>query len=76
MKIKNKKIIFRVDEVLYDFIKDIANENNITTSELCRKILEYFFIGYMIGEFKMPLKELRKKFIKEYDFLDKTTTKQ
>lgn len=71
MKPKTKKIIFRVDEVLYSFIHDIANENNITTSEMLRKILEYFFVGYLIGEFKRPLKELKNKFMKDYEFLDK-----
>jgi len=71
MKLKTKKIIFRVDEVLYGFIHDIANKNNTTTSEMIRKILEYFFIGYMIGEFKRPLKELKNKFMKDYEFLDK-----
>jgi len=69
MKIKNKKIIFRVDEVLYSFIHDIATENDTTVSDLCRKILEYFFIGYLIGEFKKPLKELREDFLKKFEYL-------
>jgi len=69
MKTKTKKIIFRTDEVLYDFLHEIAHENNTTISDLCRKILEYFFIGYLIGEFKKPLKELKEDFLKKFEYL-------
>lgn len=70
MRTKTKKIIFRVDEVLYDFLHKIAEANDITVSEMNRKILEYFFIGYMIGEFRRPLKELRHDLINNFDFMD------
>jgi len=69
MKTKTKKISFRIDEVMYDFMKKISMENNTTISDMSRKILEYFFIGYLIGEFKKPLNKLRDEFLEKFEYL-------
>jgi hypothetical protein len=34
-------------------------------SEMIRKIIDYFFIGHLMGEFKKSLPELRKEFIEK-----------
>jgi hypothetical protein len=45
MKVKTKKIIFRVEEPLSNFISDFAKANGMTVSELCRNVMVYFHTG-------------------------------
>ncbi|MFQ6055179.1 MAG: hypothetical protein ACE5KE_00300 [Methanosarcinales archaeon] len=65
-KPKSKRIIIRVNEPMYNFLKDIAKEGNMTMSEMLRAVIEYFYVGYLLGEWKKPLKELRKDFLKRF----------
>lgn len=68
VKIKNKLIICRLDENLYEFLKDVSIRQGITTSELVRRILLYFYMGIMTNEFTASLTELKKKYAKIFKF--------
>lgn len=63
---KTKKIIFRVDEGLFDFIHNFANANRMTPSEFVRRIVIYFNVGYMVGDFRKPIGSLEKKFLAKF----------
>jgi hypothetical protein len=45
MKTKTKKIIFRVEEPLYEFITSFAQTTGMNRSELIRNVLVYFHMG-------------------------------
>lgn len=66
-KIKTKRINFRVEGKLYEFIKEFAKANGMGISELCRNVLVYFHIGYLTGEFTKTLPEMKKEFMKRFD---------
>lgn len=68
MKLKNKIIICRLDENLYNFLKDVSIRQGITTSELVRRIILYFYMGIMTNEFTTSLSEMKKKYIKIFKF--------
>jgi hypothetical protein len=71
-KIKSKKIIFRVEESLYDFISKFSRASGMTMSELIRNVLIYFHTGYLLGEFTQTMPELEKKFHREFSSKKKT----
>jgi len=60
---KTKKIIFRVNEKLYDFIDSLSKELGIEKSELMRKIVLYFFMAYFTGKLTKTFNELKKEFM-------------
>jgi len=60
---KSKIIVVRLDESLHNFIKRYARYNNMTSSELIRNMIVYFFMAYTLGEIKTPQEELAKKFL-------------
>jgi hypothetical protein len=64
MKIKTKKIIFRVELPLYEFITSFSQATGMNKSELIRNVLVYFHMGYLMGEFKKPFAELKEDFLK------------
>ena len=66
MKSKTKKIIFRAEEPLCDFIYDFAKANGMTVSELCRNVMVYFHMGFLMGEFNKSLPEMEKEFLKKF----------
>ena len=66
MRSKTKKIVFRVSEPMYEFIKDWCKANGISISEYCRDVLTYFQMGYLMGEFQKSLPELKEEFIKRF----------
>jgi hypothetical protein len=66
MKQKTKVLRIRVTESMYDFLQDISSSNNVPMSEMIRKIIDYFFIGHLMGEFKKSLPELRKEFMEKW----------
>jgi len=59
-----KRIVFRCDAPLANFIRDFAYANGITTSELIRNVLIYFHMGYLMGEFNKSFPEMKKDFLK------------
>ena len=64
---KTKKIIFRVDEGLFDFIHNFATANKMTPSEFVRRIVIYFNVGYMVGDFNnKPIGNLEKRFLSKF----------
>jgi len=64
VKSKTKKIVVRLEERLYDFVKHYASANGLTTSELIRNILIYFHMGFLMGEFQKSLPEMKEEFKK------------
>ena len=64
MKQKTKKIIFRCEKNLYDFLKEFASMHGLTMSEVIRNILIYFSMAFFAGEIRTPYNEIKKKFLK------------
>lgn len=61
MKVKTKKISFRVDENLYEFLKKFCSENNIENiSTLIRNVIIYFHLAYITGNINKNIYQLRK----------------
>jgi predicted GNAT superfamily acetyltransferase len=61
---KTKFIGFRVPDRLYSFLNEFSVENRMDISDLCRNVITYFFMGYLMGEFKMS--GLKERFLKKY----------
>jgi hypothetical protein len=66
MKVKTKKIIFRAEDPLANFICDFARANGMTVSELCRNVMVYFHTGFLMGEFRKSLPEMKASFLKAF----------
>jgi putative flippase GtrA len=60
MKIATKKISFRVDESLHEFLNRFARENNIHVSTLIRNVLIYFHLAYITGQLNKDIYQLRR----------------
>jgi hypothetical protein len=60
MKIKTKKVSFRVDENLHEFLNKFARENNIHVSTLIRNVLIYFHLAYITGQLNKDIYQLRR----------------
>jgi hypothetical protein len=78
VKTKTKKIVFRVEEPLSNFITDFSRANGMTVSELCRNVMVYFHTGFLMGEFRKSLPKMKADFLKKFkskkarkDFLKK-----
>lgn len=63
MVTRAKRVVFRCEEPLFDFIKEFAYSNGLTTSELIRNVLVYFHMGYLMGEFKKSFPEMKREFM-------------
>jgi len=59
MKSKTKKLSFRLDENLYEFLKKFSQENNIHISNLIRNVLIYFHLAYITGQLNKDIYQLR-----------------
>ena len=55
-----RTIKFRVEKHMYDFIKSIADQKNMTVSEVVRNIITYHILMALVEQ-PVPLSELRKK---------------
>lgn len=75
MKIKSKKIVFRVEENLYEFVHAFAVRNKMSMSELIRNVLIYFHTGYLLGEFTKSMDELEQDFLKTFPTNEKDMKK-
>ena len=61
---KDKSITFRVDKDLFDFLGTFTKKNGFKyKSHLIRKILEYFYMAYSVGDIKKPYDKLEKQFL-------------
>ena len=61
--VKTKKIIFRVNEDLYDFIVGFSRSRGMTVSEMSRNILSYWFMSFYTGDLKLNYDSLKDKFL-------------
>jgi hypothetical protein len=66
VKRKTKKIVFRVEVPLYDFIQKFSLSNGLTMSEFIRNVLVYFHYGFLAGEFHKSLPEMRGEFERKF----------
>lgn len=66
MKTKTKKIVFRVEETLFDFIGKTSKENDMTMSELIRNVLIYWHMDYLLGGVRKPFSVLQNQFFKQF----------
>jgi len=73
MKTKTKKIVFRVESSLFDFIGQFAKSNGMTMSEFIRNVLIRFHMDYFLGNIDKPLPELEEDFWRV--FKNKTSIK-
>jgi len=65
MRTKTKAITFKVEEPLFDFLGKFAKDSGLLNrSELIRKIIDYFYMGCLLGEFKKPYDNMQKDFLK------------
>jgi hypothetical protein len=63
MKIATKRMTFRLDNPLYDFMNNFAKKNGTTISELIRDICIYFHLGILTGDIQKTLPQLKKEFV-------------
>lgn len=61
--IKEERIAVRVNIQLHDFLKEFANDNSMTLSELVRHVLVYWHMQFLLGQIKKPYPELKKEFL-------------
>jgi hypothetical protein len=64
VKNKTKRITFRVDEALYNWLKSFSVSNKQAISDTIRNILIYFQYGVLIGEFKKSFSEMREEYLR------------
>lgn len=70
MKEKNKMITLRVEQSLYEFLKEFAFHHNQTVSEMVRTILKYFYMRFLIGDFTdKDYNTARREFLRKFDKL-------
>lgn len=75
-KQKSRVISVRINENLYNFLRDVSKEmsstKQLTINDLLKSIIEYFFLAYSLGDFKKPLPQLRSEFRKFLKSLSKS----
>lgn len=64
---KTKVLRIRVDEKFYDFLRDYARAHGFELATMARRILEYFHMGLLVGEFKRPFGEIKQDFLGKYN---------
>lgn len=62
---KTKRITFRIEEQLYNFLKDFSMRSNQSVSDTIRNILIYFQYGIAVDEFKKSFSELREEYLRK-----------
>jgi uncharacterized protein YjaG (DUF416 family) len=72
--IKTEKVLFRVNKDLHDFMISFAHQKGMTTSELCRNILNYWFMSYFTGDLRINYDSLKEKFLCVMKELDEEDT--
>jgi metal-responsive CopG/Arc/MetJ family transcriptional regulator len=59
------RISLRIDDTIYDFIKDFSEFNEINNiSETIRRMLIYFWAKYLLGELNETLPEVKSQLLK------------
>lgn len=61
---KTKFIGFRVEERLYKFLNEFSIENRMDISDMCRNVITFFFMSYLLGEIN-PV-GLKERFLQKY----------
>jgi len=64
MRTKTRRISFRCDEHTYDFLNAIAKQGNGDLSDVVRRIIHFFWLGYQLGEFDQTFDSMKKTFMK------------
>lgn len=64
MKIKTKRIVFRAEPSLYDFVKEFSVIQNQSMSDTVRNVLVYFQMGILMGEFKKSFTQMKSEYLR------------
>jgi len=68
-----KKVSFRCDKSLYDFLQSFAQMHDQKVGEVIRDALKYFYMRLMVGDFKdKNYEEVRKKFLSKLENIPNT----
>lgn len=62
---------FYMKKSMHDFLKQLCRDSNTDMSEMLRSVVSYFFMAYTLGQWNMPMKELRKDFLKFMNDINK-----
>jgi len=62
-------IKFRVEREIYDFLKDFADSNKMSLSEVMRSIIIYHLMFIAVNN-PIPMSKLREMFMKKYSSKD------
>jgi len=60
-----KRIVFRVETKLFDFLRNFAYKEQTNVSEIVRQILYYFYYSCELGQLRMTLPQLEEEFRKK-----------
>lgn len=58
---------FYLKKQQHDFLKQLCRDSGMDMSEMLRSIISYFFMAYTLGQWNMPMQQLRKDFMKFMD---------
>lgn len=61
---KTKRITFRVEDRLYEFLEEFSKASRTEISALCRNVITSYFMSYLLGE--LQPKGLQDRFMKKY----------
>jgi hypothetical protein len=64
VKPKTRRISFRIEEPLYQYLLRLSKGNGLTISELLRNILIYFHTSALVGG--INFEKITKRFLKRY----------
>jgi len=57
---------FRTNKRVKSFLEEVAKDSGVTVSELCRGAVMDYFFARLLGGFKYPPLELRKRFFNKF----------
>jgi len=64
MKSEMVMIRFYMKNQQKEFLKQLCKDSGMDMSEMMRSIISYFFMAYTLGQWNMPMQQLRKDFVK------------
>lgn len=67
MRTKTKRISFRCDEHTYDFLKTISDSGHGDLSDVVRRIIQFFWLGYQLGQFDETFDNMKKTFLEKIE---------
>jgi len=72
MKPEMVKVNFYLKKQMHDFLRQLCKDSGMDMSEMMRSVISYFFMAYTLGQWNMPMQELRDEFVKFINEVGKT----